>query len=289
MKTESEAVRLRVYVNESDRIDGRPVYEVIIRAAKQRGLQGATALRGIEGYGVSRRVHSVKVLHLSDDVPIVVEIVDSEERIAMLVPVLDKIVAEGAMTLERVRLAVYRRDNESMAEILAENEIQLDSDSSPQVAPSPDAGVEFTEQAHKVIVAAGESAAESRRVYVDSVDVLLAMLCEAKGVATKALKKLGVDCKSVERALRETVDRDENAAKFLRTLEAKAMNAARWLEDDYTGSEHLLLALCQIRPTAATDILTRLGAQPRDICAEVLNIIGHEGDWQRWLADHPEL
>jgi hypothetical protein len=85
------------------------------------------------------------------------------------------------------------------------------------------------------------------------------------------------------------VDRDENAAKFLRTLEAKAMNAARWLEDDYTGSEHLLLALCQIRPTAATDILTRLGAQPRDICAEVLNIIGHEGDWQRWLADHPEL
>src|SRR3954463_5764783 len=151
MKTESEAVRLRVYVNESDRIDGRPVYELIIRAAKQRGLQGATALRGIEGYGVSGRVHSVKVLHLSEDVPIVVEIIDSEERIAALVPVLDTIVAEGAITLERGRLAVYRRNNEPVAEILAENEIQLESDSSPQVAPAPDAGVEFTDQAHQVI------------------------------------------------------------------------------------------------------------------------------------------
>ena len=110
MKTEGQAHLLRIFVNESDRWEGRPLYEMIIRAAKEKGLAGATALRGIEGYGATGRVHSVKVLHLSEDVPIVVEILDSAERIAVFLPVLDKMVAEGAVTIEKVHLLLYRRD-----------------------------------------------------------------------------------------------------------------------------------------------------------------------------------
>jgi uncharacterized protein len=289
MKTEGEALRLRVYVNESDRIDGRPVYEAIIRAAKEHGLGGATALRGIEGFGVSGRVHSVKVLHLSEDVPIVLEILDSAERIAKLLPVLDTLVAEGAVSIEKIHLVTYRRDAELVDEVQFDDEIPLETEAPAAAATATSEAEGFTDRAEQVILAARESAAESRRVYVDSVDVLLAMLCEVRGIASKALKKAGVDCKAVERTLRETVNRDEDAKGFLKTLRARSVAAAKLLEDDYAGTEHLLLALCQIRPSAATDILTRLGAQPRDICQVVLNIVGHEGDWQRWLADHPEL
>ena len=293
MKTEADAHLLRIYVNESDRWEGRPLYEMIIRAAKEKGLAGATALRGIEGYGVSGRVHSVKVLHLSEDVPIIIEILDSAERIAVLLPVLDKMVAEGAVTIEKVHLLTYRRDEEPVTEIQFEDEI------SPQAEETAPATVltsgtatsytELTDRAHQTIVAARESAAKSRRVHADSVDVLLAMLRETRGITANALRTLGVDCKTVERSLRETVSRDESSAGYLKSLLVRSTAAAKWLGDAYTGAEHLLLALCQIRPSAATDILTRLGAQPRDICQEVLNVIGRDGDWQRWLADHPEL
>jgi PII-like signaling protein len=290
MKTEGQGHLLRIYVNESDRWEGRLLYEMIVRAAKEKGLAGATVFRGIEGYGASGRVHSVKVLHLSEDVPIVIEIIDTAERVAVFLPVLDKMVAEGAVTIEKIHAITYRRDANAQADIQMEDEIPLDTENSPPVsAVSPESSAEYTDRAHQIVIAARESAAESRRVYVDSVDVLLAMLCETRGFAATALKHLGVDCKQVERTLRETVSRDELSATYLKSLTTKSAEAARWLEDEYIGAEHLLLALCQIRPSAGTDILMRLGAQPRDICQEVLNVTGHDGDWQRWLADHPEL
>jgi PII-like signaling protein len=293
MKTESQVHLLRIYVNESDRWEGRPLYEMIIRAAKERGLSGATALRGIEGFGISGRVHSVKVLHLSEDVPIVVEILDSAERIAVFLPLLDEMVMEGAVTIEQVHLVRYRRDIDQTAEINAEDEIPLDTVEPAEVADkapkAPHAFANFTDRAHQIVTAARETAASSRRVHADSVDVLLAMLCEVRGIAANALRALGIDCKVVERSLRETVSRDESGASYLRSLTNKANSAAKWLEDDYTGAEHLLLALCQIRPSAATDLISRLGVQPRDICQETLNVIGREGEWQRWMADHPEL
>ncbi|HEY3595480.1 MAG TPA: DUF190 domain-containing protein, partial [Polyangiaceae bacterium] len=175
-------------MNESDRIDGRPVYEAVIRAAKDLGLSGATALRGIEGYGVSGRVHSVKVLHLSEDVPIVIEILDSAERITKLLPRLDALVAEGAMSLEKIHLVTYRRDAEPAAEVEFQDEIP----EPVAVATKAPNGVEqFTDNANQLFTAARESATKSRRAYVDSVDVLLAMLCEKRGLATKALKHAG--------------------------------------------------------------------------------------------------
>lgn len=291
MKTEGEAHLLRIFVNESDRWEGRPLYEMIIRAAKEKGLAGATALRGIEGYGASGRVHSVKVLHLSEDVPIVVEIFDAAERIAVFLPVVDKMVAEGAVTVEKVHLVLYRRDTESAVEVQFDEELQLDTEDAATVVQGAalPAGLELTDRAHQIIIAARESAAESRRVYVDSVDLLLAMLGEPRGIAEKALRHLGIDGRAVLRQLRDTVSRDELSANYLKSFTAKSTAAAKWLEDKYIGVEHLLLAFCDIRPSAATDILMRLGAQPRDICQEVLNLIDHDGDWQAWLADHPGL
>ena len=289
MKSEGPVHLLRIFVNESDRWEGRPLYEMLIRAAKEKGLAGATALRGIEGYGVSGRIHSVKVLHLSEDVPIVVEILDQAERIATLLPVIDEMVTEGAMTLQKVHMVTYRRDSEAVAEINAEDEIGLETEESAQVPVDASAVMEVTDKAHQVLVSARELATESRRAYVDSVDVLLAMLCESRGIAAKSLRSLGIDCEAAEKSLRETVSRDETSSDFLKRLEAKSLAAAKWLGDDFAGTEHLLLALCQIRPSAATDLMMRLGAQPRDISKEVLNLIGHEDSWQGWLADHMDM
>ncbi len=91
------------------------------------------------------------------------------------------------------------------------------------------------------------------------------------------------------RSLREAVNRDETSAEFQTALEAKSVAASNWLGDNSVGPEHLLLALCEIRPSAATDSLMRLGALPRDICKEVLAMLNHAKDWQAWLADHPEM
>ncbi|MCI0332179.1 MAG: Clp protease N-terminal domain-containing protein [Planctomycetes bacterium] len=115
------------------------------------------------------------------------------------------------------------------------------------------------------------------------------MLCEAKGIARRALTNLGIDCKTVERSFQDDVSREEPSKAFLGRLEKRSQAAAKSLGDEIIGTEHLLLALCEIRPSTATDTLMRLGAQPRDICREVLKIHGHEVDWQRWLADHPEM
>jgi PII-like signaling protein len=288
MKIEGEAQLLRVFVGESDRWDGRPLYEAIVRAARDQGLAGATALRAIEGFGASSRIHTVKVLRLSEDLPIVIEIVDRPERIAAFLSVIDEMVSEGLVTIEKVHTFLYRHD--SVAEQApGDDEIQLDTSDFAPPAAAPLEALEMTDRAHEIIATAKESAAESRRAYTDSVDVLLAMLCEVKGIAGQALANIGIECGLVERSLREEVSRDEDSSAYLRAIESKSLANAKWLGHDHIGTEHLLLALCQIRPSAATDILTRLGAQPRDICKEVLEILDHGDDWQRWLADHPDM
>jgi PII-like signaling protein len=289
MRTEGQAHLLRIFVNESDRWEGRAVYETIVREAREQGLAGATAFRAMEGYGAAGRIHSVKVLHLSEDVPIVVEIIDTPDRIAAFLPTLDKIVAEGIVTVEKIHTLTYRRNNAESAQAPVHDEITLDigdSDSAIETAP---VFVESNDRVREIMDTARESAANSRRVYADSVDVLLALLCESNGIAAKALTNLGIECSIVERTLRETVSRDETSAAFLKTLQTKSAAAAKWLGHNDVGTEHVLLALCQIRPSAATDALTRLGAQPRDICREVLRILDHDEDWQRWLADHPDM
>lgn len=107
-KVDGEGRLLRIFIGESDRWQGIPLYEAIVRRAREEGLAGATVLRGIEGFGAHSRVHTARILRLSTDVPIVVEIADRPERIDAFLRVLDEMVSEGMMTLETVRIIAYR-------------------------------------------------------------------------------------------------------------------------------------------------------------------------------------
>jgi PII-like signaling protein len=111
MKLPSEAQLLRIFIGESDKYHGRPLYEKIVEDARGRGMAGATVLRGTLGYGASSRIHTAKVLRLSEDLPMVIEIVDTPEKIAAFLPDLDTMITEGMITLEKVNVIAYRHDS----------------------------------------------------------------------------------------------------------------------------------------------------------------------------------
>ena len=104
----SEGHLLRIFIGESDHHKGTPLYEWIVLEARRRGLAGATVLRGLEGFGAHSRLHTAKILRLSTDLPIVVEIVDTQEKIEAFIPVIDEVIAEGLATLEKVEIRFYR-------------------------------------------------------------------------------------------------------------------------------------------------------------------------------------
>jgi len=108
MRSEIEGQLLRVFVGESDRWEGKPLYEAIVRRARAAGLAGATVLRGLEGFGAHSRLHTTRILRLSEDLPVVIEIVDEAPKIEAFLPELDEMVAEGMVTLEKVRVIAYR-------------------------------------------------------------------------------------------------------------------------------------------------------------------------------------
>jgi PII-like signaling protein len=108
MKIPTEGQLLRIFIGESDRWHGKPLYEAIILRAREMGVAGATMLRGMMGYGAASRIHTAKILRLSEDLPIIVEIVDSKEKIESLLPMIDEMVQEGLVTLENVRVIKYR-------------------------------------------------------------------------------------------------------------------------------------------------------------------------------------
>ena len=99
---------LRIFIGENDRHEGLPLYDWIVRQARRQGLAGATVLRGLEGFGAHSRLHTARVLRLSTDLPIVVEIVDTREKIEAFLPVIDEAIAEGLATLEKVEIRLYR-------------------------------------------------------------------------------------------------------------------------------------------------------------------------------------
>jgi hypothetical protein len=108
MKLPEEAELLRIFIGESDRLHGRLLYEVIVEEARKRGMAGATVLRGIMGFGAHSRMHTAKILRLSEDLPVIIEIVDNPERIDAFLPDLDKMINEGLITLERAKVIAYR-------------------------------------------------------------------------------------------------------------------------------------------------------------------------------------
>jgi len=99
---------LRIFVGESDKHEGKPLYEWLVLEARKAGLAGATVLRGIEGFGAHSRLHTAKILRLSEDLPIVVEVVDALEKIEAFMPIVDRAIGEGLATLERVKVRFYR-------------------------------------------------------------------------------------------------------------------------------------------------------------------------------------
>lgn len=107
MKISENAQLIRIFVGERDECRGMPLYEAIMREARRLNLAGATIIRGISGYGASSRIHTAKYLRLSEDLPVLVEIVDEEEKIAKLIPFLDENVTEGLVTIETVKVLKY--------------------------------------------------------------------------------------------------------------------------------------------------------------------------------------
>lgn len=108
MKIPEKGYLLRVFIGESDKWQGKPLYEAIVLKARELHLAGATVLRGPMGFGAHSRLHTAKVLRLSEDLPMVIEIVDSRENIERLMPFIDEAVQEGLVTRERVRVIKYR-------------------------------------------------------------------------------------------------------------------------------------------------------------------------------------
>lgn len=108
MKISGDGQLLRIFIGESDQWHGRPLYEALILKARSMGLAGATMMRGLMGYGAASRIHTAKLLRLSEDLPVVVEIVDSEDKINAFLPAIDEMVQEGLVTLEAIRVIQYR-------------------------------------------------------------------------------------------------------------------------------------------------------------------------------------
>ena len=108
MKIPSEGKLLRIFIGEQDKWKGAPLYEAIVQLARKEGMAGATALKGFIGFGAKSHLHTTKLLRLSEDLPIVIEIVDSEEKIQKFLPHLDEMVKESLITLEKANVILYR-------------------------------------------------------------------------------------------------------------------------------------------------------------------------------------
>jgi uncharacterized protein len=108
VKLEGEGKLLRIFIGESDKHGRKPLYQAIVEMLREEGMAGATVLRGIEGFGATSHLHTARILRLSEDLPIVIEVADTAERIEAIMPKIDGMVTEGMVTLERVEVVSYR-------------------------------------------------------------------------------------------------------------------------------------------------------------------------------------
>lgn len=108
MRIPADGKLLRIFIGEADRWQGQPLYEVIVQLARKTGMAGATAFKGFLGFGCKSHMHTTKILRLSEDLPILIEMVDSEEKINQFLPHLDEMVKEGLITIEKVNVIMYK-------------------------------------------------------------------------------------------------------------------------------------------------------------------------------------
>ena len=102
-----EHVLLRIYIGESDRLDGKPLYQALVEMLRREKISGATVLRGILGYGARSHLHTANILRLSQDLPIIIEVVDSQEAIDRILPQIEKVIGDGLITIEKIRVLRY--------------------------------------------------------------------------------------------------------------------------------------------------------------------------------------
>ena len=119
MQVEEKAALLRIFIGENDRFGQHPLYEAIVLKAREHGLAGATVLRGPMGFGHSSRLHTAKILRLSEDLPVVVEIIDSEQNITAFLPLLEEMVKGGLVSIEDVRILRYGPDRKLSSSTVA--------------------------------------------------------------------------------------------------------------------------------------------------------------------------
>jgi PII-like signaling protein len=105
---EGERILMRIHIGESDRWEGKPLYQAIVELLRTEGFSGATVLRGVAGFGSASRIHTEKILRLSQDLPIVVEVVEDDSRVQSVLPQLDRMIGGGLVTLEKVHVILYR-------------------------------------------------------------------------------------------------------------------------------------------------------------------------------------
>lgn len=113
MNLPQQATRLCIYLGEDDRLGGRPLFEAIVEQARKQGLAGATVLRGVSGFGANSRIKTSKILMLSEDLPVLVEIVDAPDKIERFLPYVDEVLGEGLVTMEPVTVLYYRHSGRS--------------------------------------------------------------------------------------------------------------------------------------------------------------------------------
>lgn len=112
MKLPSESLLLRIFISETDKFKGLPLYKELVEMARKKGMAGATVLRGMLGFGANSRIHTTQILRLSQDLPLVIEIVDSEQMINEFLPELEHMISEGLVTLERAQVIAYRHNRQ---------------------------------------------------------------------------------------------------------------------------------------------------------------------------------
>lgn len=110
MTIEGDALLARIYIGESDTYEGRPLYDAIVRRLRERGVRGVSVFKGIEGYGRASRVHTTRILAMSEDLPILLEAVDTEDRLRPVLDELEPMIGGGLVTLERVQVMIYRSE-----------------------------------------------------------------------------------------------------------------------------------------------------------------------------------
>jgi hypothetical protein len=116
MRIEGQALLVRIYIGEADHHDGMPLYQAVVAFLRERGIAGATVFRGIEGFGANARLHTSRLLRLSEDLPILIEAVDTEDKIRAVLPDLDSMIGDGLITLEKVEVVAYRGTGPADAE-----------------------------------------------------------------------------------------------------------------------------------------------------------------------------